>query len=29
MRGEPMNRASRLRSGMSQQFIDDLAAWAG
>ena len=29
MRGKPMNRASRLRSGMSPGFIDDLAAWTG
>ena len=29
MRGAPINRQSRLESGMSEQFIDDLAAWSG
>jgi uncharacterized ferritin-like protein (DUF455 family) len=29
MRGEPINRKDRLRSGMSERFIDDLAAWSG
>jgi uncharacterized ferritin-like protein (DUF455 family) len=29
MRGQPINRESRLRSGMSHRFIDDLAAWSG
>ena len=29
MRGQPINRESRLRSGMSPRFIDDLAAWSG
>jgi uncharacterized ferritin-like protein (DUF455 family) len=29
MRGEPINREDRLRSGMSERFIDDLAAWSG
>jgi uncharacterized ferritin-like protein (DUF455 family) len=29
MRGTPVNRKSRLESGMSEQFIDDLEAWAG
>ena len=27
MRGAPLNRAARLRSGMSEAFLDDLAAW--
>ena len=27
MRGDPLNRASRLRSGMSEGFVDDLARW--
>jgi uncharacterized ferritin-like protein (DUF455 family) len=29
MRGAPINRKGRLRSGMSDRFIDDLAAWSG
>ena len=29
MRGAPINRAARLRSGMSERFIDDLGAWSG
>ena len=29
MRGAPINRRDRLRSGMSERFIDDLAAWSG
>jgi len=29
MRGAPINRKSRLESGMSEPFIDDLAAWSG
>jgi uncharacterized ferritin-like protein (DUF455 family) len=28
MRGAPMNRADRLRCGMTEAFLDDLAAWA-
>ncbi len=28
MRGAPLNRAARIASGMSDSFIDDLAAWS-
>jgi uncharacterized ferritin-like protein (DUF455 family) len=29
MRGTPINREGRRQSGMSERFIDDLAAWKG
>jgi uncharacterized ferritin-like protein (DUF455 family) len=29
MRGAPINRAARLRSGMTERFIDDLGSWSG
>jgi hypothetical protein len=29
MRGAPINRAARLRCGMTERFIDDLGAWCG
>jgi hypothetical protein len=29
MRGQPIHREARLRSGMSERFIDELAAWTG
>jgi uncharacterized ferritin-like protein (DUF455 family) len=29
MRGTPINRKARLSSGMSERFIDELAAWSG
>jgi hypothetical protein len=28
MRGSPLNRTDRLRSGLSEEFLEELARWA-